>query len=345
MTDQVNSAVSVAALCASAAVSADRALDSRRPLLLDHHGNVLQVIAGHADIFAVDVKDGKWGSRHHLFRIEAGDIVPDLPSVVASSANGLCFIATGTEGARVSLIRRSELQSMDLAIRWIEQLARFVAGSAPRWQMTELPEGEAELDAGEGRRGPMRGLVWLTVKRGAVRLMGVGAPCVAGGHPLPLTSALWVEAVGERCAVSTTGQRPADDQIWMSIDQFHPRVVECVQDILAREAQSAVDASLIERSLRKPGRWRPSSPFRHHREAIRQRGGRRISVRPAGRRLSDRRKRDACADNDLWPDRRRSARSGCVISNRSRRPIADTSGDASPGMVGIGCRSAGRLAR
>ena len=41
--------------------------------------------------------------------------------------------------------------------------------------MTELPEGEAELDAGEGRRGPMRGLVWLTVKRGAVRLMGVGA--------------------------------------------------------------------------------------------------------------------------------------------------------------------------
>ena len=241
MTDQVNSAVSVAALCASAAVSADRALDSRRPLLLDHHGYVLQVIAGHADIFAVDVKDGKWGSRHHLFRIEAGDIVPDLPSVVASSANGLCFIATGTEGARVSLIRRSELQSMDLAIRWIEQLARFVAGSAPRWQMTELPEGEAELDAGEGRRGPMRGLVWLTVKRGAVRLMGVGAPCVAGGHPLPLTSALWVEAVGERCAVSTTGQRPADDQIWMSIDQFHPRVVECVQDILAREAQSAVE--------------------------------------------------------------------------------------------------------
>ena len=237
----MNSAVSVAALCASAALPGDEALDSRRPLLLDHHGYVLQVIAGHADIFAVDVKDGKWGSRHQLFRVEAGDIVPDLPSVVGSSANGLCFIAAGAEGARVSLIRRSELQSMDLAIRWIERLARFVAGSTPRWQMAELPEGEGELDAGECRRGPMRGLVWLTVNRGGVRLMGVGAPCVAGNHPLPLTSALWVEAAEEGCAASITGQGPADDQIWTSIDQFHPRAVECVQDILAREAQSAVE--------------------------------------------------------------------------------------------------------
>ena len=264
----MNSAVSVAALCASAALPGDEALDSRRPLLLDHHGYVLQVIAGHADIFAVDVKDGKWGSRHQLFRVEAGDIVPDLPSVVGSSANGLCFIAAGAEGARVSLIRRSELQSMDLAIRWIERLARFVAGSTPRWQMAELPEGEGELDAGECRRGPMRGLVWLTVNCGGVRLMGVGAPCVAGNHPLPLTSALWVEAAEEGCAASITGQGPADDQIWTSIDQFHPRAVEGVQDILAREAQSAVErltASNEARGSQDGGSLR--SPFRHHREA------------------------------------------------------------------------------
>ena len=236
----MNSVVSVAALCASGALPGDQALDSRRPLLLDHHGYVLQVIAGHADIFAVDVRDGRWGRRHHLFRVEAGDIVPDLPAVVASSAEGLCFIAAGTEGARVSLIHRSDLPSIDLAIRWIERLSRFVAGSAPRWQMAEL-SGEGELDAGECRRGPMRGLVWLTVNRGAVRLMGVGAPCVAGNHPLPLTSALWVEATEEGCATSITGQEPADDQIWTSIDQFHPRVVECVQDILAQETQSVVE--------------------------------------------------------------------------------------------------------
>lgn len=241
MTDQTNRAVSIAALCASGAFPDDEALDSRRPLLLDHHGYVLQVIAGHADIFAVDVKDGRWGGRHHLFRIEAGDVVPDLPNAVASSANGLCFIAAGAEGARVSLIRRSELQSIDLAIRWIERLARFVAGSAPQWQMAELPEGEGELDAGERRRGPMRGLVWLKVNRGAARLMGVGAPCVAGNQPLPLTSALWVEAAEEGCAANITGQGPADDQIWTSIDQFHQRVVECVQDILALEVQSAVE--------------------------------------------------------------------------------------------------------
>lgn len=241
MTGQVNSAVSVAALCASGTFAADQALDSRRPLLLDHRGFVLQVIAGHADIFAVDVSDGRWGGRHHLFRVEAGDIVPDLPGAGAPSANGLCFIAAGPEGALVSLIRRSALPSSEPAIRWIERLSRFVAGSAPPWQMAELPDGEGELDAGEHRRGPMRGLVWLTVKRGGVKLMGVGAPCVAGSPPLPLTSALWVEAAGEGCAVSASGEGPAGDHIWTSIDQFHLGVVACVQDILAREAQSAAE--------------------------------------------------------------------------------------------------------
>lgn len=241
MTGQTNSAVSVAALCASGPLSGDQALDSRRPLLLDHRGYLLQVIAGHADIFAVDVRDGKWGSRHHLFRVEAGDIVPDLPGAVAPSANGLCFIAAGTEGALVSLMRRSELPSSDPAIHWIERLSRFIAGSAPQWQMAELPEGEGEFGAGERRRGPMRGLVWLTVKRGAASLMAIGAPCVAGSPPLPLTSALWVEAAEGGCAAGITGERPADDRIWASIDQFHIGVVACIQDILARQAQSAAE--------------------------------------------------------------------------------------------------------
>jgi len=238
MTDRIESVVSVAALVSSAGLPMEEALDSRRPLHLDHHGHVLQVITGHADIFAVDVEDGRLGSRHHLFRIESGDIVPDLRGAAASSTSGLRFIAVGTEGTRVSLLRRSDLTSADPAMRWIERLARFVAGSAPRWQMTELPEGDGELLAGECRRGPMRGLLWLTVERGAVKLMGVGAPYAAGSHPLPLTSALWVEAGEEGCAVNPAGQGPADDLIWLSIEQFHLGFVACVQGILDREMQS-----------------------------------------------------------------------------------------------------------
>jgi len=51
MTDRIESVVSVAALVSSAGLPMEEALDSRRPLHLDHHGHVLQVITGHADIF------------------------------------------------------------------------------------------------------------------------------------------------------------------------------------------------------------------------------------------------------------------------------------------------------
>ncbi|WP_431201927.1 hypothetical protein ACQ86E_22950 [Bradyrhizobium betae] len=127
------------------------ALDSRRPILLDHHGWVLEIVAGHVDIFAVDVGDGGYGGRHHLFRVESGDIVSDL-----RSAGGLSFIAVGTDGSRASARCRAELSSEAQATRWIERLARFVAGPAPLWQLAEVAEGEAALPPGACGRGPMR---------------------------------------------------------------------------------------------------------------------------------------------------------------------------------------------
>jgi ATP-binding cassette subfamily C protein len=203
------------------------------------------------DIFAVDVEDGKYGSRHYLFRVESGDIVPDLPVGAGSpETTGLCFIAVGSEATRVAIFRRTDLASMDGAIRWIHLLARLIAGSAPQWQIAELAERDADLLAGERRRGPMRGMLWLTVERGAVRLMGVGAP-VAGGHDwLPLTSGLWVEAGEEGAALAIAGEVPAGDQIWSSIEQFHLGFVARVQDNLLRESRRNSErlAGRIQRS-------------------------------------------------------------------------------------------------
>ncbi|BAL78501.1 NHLP bacteriocin export ABC transporter permease/ATPase subunit [Bradyrhizobium cosmicum] len=230
MTGHVESIVSGASLVASAELPIELALDSRRPILLDHHGWVLEIVAGHVDIFAVDVGDGGYGGRHHLFRVESGDIVPDLPS-----AGGLNFIAVGTDGSRASARWRAELSSAAQATRWIDRLARFVAGPAPPWQMAELPEGEAALPPGAFGRGPMRGLLWLTVVAGHLRLMGAGTAYAAGSHPLPLTSGLWVEAGEEGCAAIATSAGPAVGAIWPAIDQFHQSFVACVQGMLARE--------------------------------------------------------------------------------------------------------------
>ncbi|MBR0685351.1 NHLP bacteriocin export ABC transporter permease/ATPase subunit [Bradyrhizobium manausense] len=235
MTKPIDHIVSGADLVAALELPGEMALDGRRPILLDHHGHVFEIVAGHADIFAVDIRDGKSGSRHHLFRIERGDIIPDLPGFPASSPDGLRFIAVGAQDTLVSIVPRADRPS-ELALRWIERLARFVAGPAPLWQMPELPKGEVALTAGEARRGPMRGLLWLTVERGALGLLGTGARYTAGSPPLPLTSGLWVEAGADGCAAGAAGHVPADGVIWPAIDRFHLSFAECVQDMLARDS-------------------------------------------------------------------------------------------------------------
>jgi len=235
MTDRTESMISSAGLVSPAGSPVEVAMDGRRPMLLDHHGYVFEMTSGHADIFAVDAPKGRPGARHHLFRVESGDIVPDLPRLVDPSGDGLYFVAVGAEGSQASISRRDELTSTDRALRWIERLARFVAGPAPRWQMAELPEANGELAAGESRRGPMRGLVWLTVEQGAARLMGLGPTYAAGSHKLPLTSGLWVEAGNGGCVANTSASGPNADLIWPTIDQFHLGIVECVRDRLLGE--------------------------------------------------------------------------------------------------------------
>ncbi|MBR0787825.1 NHLP bacteriocin export ABC transporter permease/ATPase subunit [Bradyrhizobium manausense] len=246
MTDSIDHIVSAAGLVAAVESPGEIALDGRRPILLDHHGQVLEIVAGHADVFAIDVTDGKSGSRHHLFRIARGDVIPDLPGYPASSPDGLRFIAVGAQDTRVSVVARTDLAS-EQALRWIERLARFIAGPAPQWHLAELSEGEVVLAAGEPRRGPMRGLLWLNVERGALSLIGRGAAYDAGSPPLPLTSGLWVEAGAGGCAVGAAGDAPAGDLIWPAIDRFHQNFVACVRDMLDRDAQNE-NARLASRS-------------------------------------------------------------------------------------------------
>jgi hypothetical protein len=53
--------------------------DGRHPKLLDHRGHALEVTAGHVDVFAVGLVEGNVaGARHHLFRVERGEIILDL---------------------------------------------------------------------------------------------------------------------------------------------------------------------------------------------------------------------------------------------------------------------------
>src|SRR6266702_998804 len=112
--------------------SARIALDARQPKRLDHQGVVLQVAMGHVDVFAVDMcDDNAIGARHHLFRVESGDILLDLDNSAHSGGYRTQIIAVGGPGAEVAAVPRAAFQSFDLIEAWIARLAQLVAGPNP----------------------------------------------------------------------------------------------------------------------------------------------------------------------------------------------------------------------
>lgn len=186
MTDAVLQQAHAAADQAAATRLATRiVLDGRRPQLLDHREHVLQVVTGYADIFAVSIVEGcSGGARHHLFRVESGEVILDLPETVDSSGTRIQVIAVGGPGAEALVAPRPEFLSVDPMTAWITRLARMIAGPNPSWDIREVPvDSAAEIPPGERRRGPVRNIVWVTLEAGALKLMGLDPPFLPGARP------------------------------------------------------------------------------------------------------------------------------------------------------------------
>src|SRR5713101_500049 len=210
--------------------------DGRRPKLLDHRGYALQIKAGHVDVFAVRLVEGSTeGARHHLFRVESGEIILDLQAGFNSSSMQIQVIAVGSHGAEALLVPRMDIQSLDLVTTWIRRLARLIAGANPSWDMLEVAsDGAAAIPPSERRRGPARSIVWVSLESGTAKPMGLDPMITAGGPPLPLTSGMWVEADQSGCSVRGSEDMPDTDLLWRSIDQFHLSVASCVREYLTR---------------------------------------------------------------------------------------------------------------
>jgi NHLM bacteriocin system ABC transporter ATP-binding protein len=212
------------------------ALDARQPRLLDHQGYVLQVMTGHVDVFAVNMSEGRAdGARHHLFRVESGGILLDLDNSAHSTGYRTQIIAVGGPGAEVAVGPRAAFRSFNLIEEWIARLAQLVAGPNPNWDMREVADaGETEIAPGERRRGPVRNIVWVSLKTGTAKLMGLDPVLTEANPPLPLTSGMWIEAGQSECNVVGSTRPPDAGMIWQAIDQFHRCVSTCLRDYLLR---------------------------------------------------------------------------------------------------------------
>ena len=211
-------------------------LDARQPKRLDHQGVALQVVTGHVDVFAIDMSnDNAIGARHHLFRVESGGILLDLDNSAQCGSFQTQIIAVGGPGAEVAVLPHAAFRSFDLIEEWIARLAQLVAGPNPNWEMREVADGgETVIASGERRRGPVRNIVWVSLKSGTAKLMGLDPILTATESPIPLTSGMWIEAGQSECLVAGSTQPPDAGMVWRSVDQFHRCVNFCLRDYLLR---------------------------------------------------------------------------------------------------------------
>jgi len=212
-------------------------LDARHPRLLDHREHVLEVVAGHVDIFAVNPLDqNSQGARHHLFRIEHGEIILDLQKAGDSAGRRLQIIAVGGPGAEVLALPRRDLPSFDPVARWITRLAASMSDQNPSWEMRELTPGAAvTITPGERCRGPVRNIVWVAIEAGSAKLIGLDPAYDAGGPPMPLTSGMWIEGGPAACTAVTSSSLPDADMLWRAVDRFHLGVMASIADRLLRD--------------------------------------------------------------------------------------------------------------
>lgn len=205
------------------------ALDARRPILLSDHEHVLQVAAGHADLFAVQPT----GTRQHLFRVENGESILDLHNACETSGSRLQIIAVGPTGTALLEVPRSAV-SFGPVCGWIAKLATLMVRSAVNEAISELVSGEAvELHPGERRRGPTRELVWAHLETGTAKVMNLGSSFAAGQPPFPLTSGVWVEAGEHGCKLRLDLNPPDALVLWSAIDRFQVAVITHLERSLA----------------------------------------------------------------------------------------------------------------
>jgi NHLM bacteriocin system ABC transporter ATP-binding protein len=211
------------------------AFDARRPKLLDHRGYALKVTSGHVDIFAVTEQGG---ARHHLFRVENGELILDLQEGFKRLDSPIQIVAVGSPGSNAVIMPQAAVDSPDSVADWIRQLARLITGTNPSWDVLEVASGEAaRIPPGERRRGPARSIIWVSLESGTATSMGLEPQIASGAPPLPLTAGMWIEAGPEGCNAASSGSMPAGDMLWRAIDQFQLGAASSIRDSLARDVE------------------------------------------------------------------------------------------------------------
>ncbi len=131
------------------------------------------------------------GPRRYLFTCRPGTLLLRLEPGALDDGHGL--LALGLEDAA---LREASLAESAALEDWVISLSSTVFTGVPP---AGVPHHETlTLAAGDQLRGPERGVIWLQVESGTLRLAGVEELQIGPGEgPLPLAGRAWVAAEGQ----------------------------------------------------------------------------------------------------------------------------------------------------
>jgi hypothetical protein len=229
------------ALGATRAPPEERALDARRPWLLQDRRTAARIIAGYVDLFAVRMEGGvPAGPRQHLFRVDLGGLLLGIgPAAVGTDGEGVGVLAVGGQGAIADMLDRHAVDPA-LLEAWICRLSAAMLNAPAGWEVRAAEAGtRLALAEGERFRAPAQGVAWVVVESGEVRLADAACGCASGHPPVPLAAGTWVEGAPSGAAVAVLPSHAlAGAELATAMDAFHDRAIECVARRLADAAEA-----------------------------------------------------------------------------------------------------------
>jgi len=241
-----------------------RSTGANEPIVLHGMDEVLQVVHGHIDVFAIRMEDGSpRGERFPIYRARPGDLIMGLPVLNDTTEALFALVAVGTLGSRIRQdVDLYALPPSEIAERLDRMTADLLQGmeqERPQLQGLVVDPGcPATARRGTALFAATRQPVWVeTTEPGGLLLHGL--PQGAASR-LPVTASDWVVAdtaldvtVSEmRDLVTQARWVPALADFLTAYARTLPHVLKLAGDA-ARQRQGriiAADAASLDHSIR-----------------------------------------------------------------------------------------------
>ena len=162
---------------------------SHKPLHLEDATQAFVVRRGHFDVFGATT-GGAGGRRHHLFRVETGDILFGVPA----AADRFGLVAVGSLESAVEPISLDSEVDKAAIETWVTRLSQAAVEPTTEWPERVAAPGQASLADLQRLTADPREVHWIAIASGTVNLLGRGT--VGANARFPLAAQAWIASEG-----------------------------------------------------------------------------------------------------------------------------------------------------